>query len=458
MEQNDFLIMNKLLIIDDDEVLRATLKLYLKDEGYELYDADGGKSALNQLGSINPDLVLCDIKMPDMSGLDVLEKIKEFNSNIQVIMITAFNDVSSTISAMQKNAFDYVTKPLDIPNLKEKLKKALEIKNISSELSEFRVEEELESDTGKKLIGKSPVMQEIYKYIGQLSLNKLTVLLQGDSGTGKEMIARVIHESGSKGKPFVAVNCSALMETLLESELFGHVNGAFTGAIRDKKGKFELAGDGTIFLDEISEMSLSVQSKLLRVLQEKEFEKIGGETTLKMNARIITATNKNLELLVKEGKFREDLYYRLKVFTINVPPLKDRKEDIPLLVMHFIDIVNKEVHKNVKKIPYDVMELIQNHNWVGNVRELENTLRQAVVLCKSDVLDKDSILLSKPRPDHLPNYDYNLSLEDVEKKHIKYVLDNINWDKRRACKILGISKPTLYSKLEKYNLKPMNKR
>jgi len=450
--------MNKLLIVDDDEALRITLKLYLKDEGYELYDADGGKSALDQLESINPDLVLCDIKMPDMSGLDVLEKIKEYNSNIQVIMITAFNDVSSTISAMQKNAFDYVTKPLDIPNLKEKLKKALEIKNISGELSEFRVEEELESDTGKKLVGKSPVMQEIYKYIGQLSLNKLTVLLQGGSGTGKEMIARVIHESGSKGKPFVAVNCSALMETLLESELFGHVNGAFTGAIRDKKGKFELASDGTIFLDEISEMSLSIQGKLLRVLQEKEFEKIGGEATLKMNARIITATNKNLEQLVKEGKFREDLYYRLKVFTINVPPLKDRKEDIPLLVMHFIDIVNKEVHKNVKKIPYDVMELMQNHNWVGNVRELENTLRQAVVLCKSDVLDKDSILLSKPKPDHLPNYDYNLSLEDVEKKHIKYVLDNINWDKRRACQILGISKPTLYSKLEKYNLKPMNKR
>ncbi|VAX29177.1 sigma-54 dependent DNA-binding response regulator [hydrothermal vent metagenome] len=450
--------MSKLLIIDDDEALRVTLKLYLKDEGYELFDADGGKSALDQLESIDPDLVLCDIKMPDMSGLDVLEKIKEYNSNIQVIMITAFNDVSSTISAMQKNAFDYVTKPLDIPNLKEKLRKALEIKNISGELTEFRVEEELESDTGKKLVGKSPVMQEIYKYIGQLSLNKLTVLLQGDSGTGKEMIARVIHESGSKGKPFVAVNCSALMETLLESELFGHVNGAFTGAIRDKKGKFELAGNGTIFLDEISEVSLTVQSKLLRVLQEKEFEKIGGETTLKMNARIITATNKNLEELVKEGKFREDLYYRLKVFTINVPPLKDRKEDIPLLAMHFIDIVNKEVHKNVKKIPYDVMELIQNHNWVGNVRELENTLRQAVVLCKSDVLDKDSILLSKPRPDHLPNYDYNLSLEDVEKKHIKYVLDNINWDKKRACQILGISKPTLYSKLEKYNLKPINKR
>ncbi len=449
--------MSRLLIIDDDEVLRTTLKLYLKDEGYELFDADGGKSALEKLEDINPDIVLCDIKMPDMSGLDVLDKIKEFNSGIQVIMITAFNDVNSTISAMQKNAFDYITKPLDIPSLKTKLKKALEIKNISGELSEFQVEGELEADSGKKLVGKSPVMQEIYKYIGQLSLNKLTVLLQGESGTGKEMIARVIHESGSKGKPFVAVNCSALMETLLESELFGHVNGAFTGAIRDKKGKFELAGDGTIFLDEISEMSLSVQSKLLRVLQEKEFEKIGGETTIKMNARIITATNKNLEQLVKEGKFREDLYYRLKVFTINVPPLRDRREDIPLLAMHFIDIVNKEVHKNVKKIPYDVMELIQNHNWVGNVRELENTLRQAVVLCKSDVLDKDSILLSKPKPDHLPNYDFNLSLEEVEKKHIKYVLDNINWDKKRACQILGISKPTLYSKLEKYNIKPMNR-
>lgn len=445
--------MSKLLIIDDDEALRETLKIYLKNEDYEIFTADGGRSGLLKLEEINPDVVLCDIKMPDINGLEVLEKIKEFNDSIQVIMITAFNDVNSTIAAMQKRAFDYVTKPLDIPSLKIKLKKALEIRIISSELSEFAVDEVHDSRVGKKLVGKSPAMQEIYKFIGQLSLNKLTVLLQGDSGTGKEMIARVVHESGSKDKPFVAVNCSALMETLLESELFGHVNGAFTGAIRDKKGKFELAGDGTIFLDEISEMSPSVQSKLLRVLQEKEFERIGGENSIKMNARIITATNKNLEELVKEGKFREDLYYRLKVFTINVPSLQERKEDIPLLAMHFVDIVNHEVHKKVKKIPYDVMETIQNHNWVGNVRELENTLRQAVVLCKSDVLDKDSILLAKVKPDHLPDYDYHMSLDQVEKKHIKYVLDNINWDKRNACEILGISKPTLYSKLQKYDIK-----
>jgi len=444
--------MNKLLIIDDDEALRETLKLYFKNDGFEIFVADGGKSGLNKLEEVNPDVVLCDIKMPDMSGLEVLDKIKEFDESIQVIMITAFNDVSSTISAMQKMAFDYITKPLDIPSLKIKLKKALEIRNISDELSEFVLNDSLETKNGKSLVGKSPAMQEIYKYIGQLSLNKLTVLLQGDSGTGKEMIARVVHESGSKNKPFVAVNCSALMETLLESELFGHVHGAFTGAIRDKKGKFELAGDGTIFLDEISEMSLSVQSKLLRVLQEKEFEKIGGETSIKMNARIIAASNKNLEKLVKEGKFREDLYYRLKVFTINVPSLNERREDIPLLVMHFIDMLNKEVHKNIKKIPYDVMESMQNHSWVGNVRELENTLRQAVVLCKSDVLDKDSILLSKPKPDHLPDYDYHMSLDQVEKKHIKYVLDNLNWDKRNAIKILGISKPTLYSKLQKYDI------
>ena len=444
--------MNKLLIIDDDEALRETLKLYFKNDGFEIFVADGGKSGLNKLKEVNPDVVLCDIKMPDMSGLEVLDKIKEFDESIQVIMITAFNDVNSTISAMQKMAFDYITKPLDIPSLKIKLKKALEIRNISDELSEFVFNDSLETENGKNLVGKSPAMQEIYKYIGQLSLNKLTVLLQGDSGTGKEMIARVVHESGSKNKPFVAVNCSALMETLLESELFGHVHGAFTGAIRDKKGKFELAGDGTIFLDEISEMSVSVQSKLLRVLQEKEFERIGGETSIKMNARIIAASNKNLEKLVKEGKFREDLYYRLKVFTINVPSLNERKEDIPLLVMHFIDMLNKEVHKNIKKIPYDVMESMQNHSWVGNVRELENTLRQAVVLCKSDVLDKDSILLSKPKPDHLPDYDYHMSLDQVEKKHIKYVLDNLNWDKRNAIKILGISKPTLYSKLQKYDI------
>ena len=243
--------MNKLLIIDDDEALRETLKLYFKNDGFEIFVADGGKSGLNKLEEVNPDVVLCDIKMPDMSGLEVLDKIKEFDESIQVIMITAFNDVSSTISAMQKMAFDYITKPLDIPSLKIKLRKALEIRNISDELSEFVINDSLETKNGKNLVGKSPAMQEIYKYIGQLSLNKLTVLLQGDSGTGKEMIARVVHESGSKNKPFVAVNCSALMETLLESELFGHVHGAFTGAIRDKKGKFELAGDGTIFLDEV---------------------------------------------------------------------------------------------------------------------------------------------------------------------------------------------------------------
>ena len=449
--------MNKLLIIDDDEALRVTLKLYLKNDGYDIYEADGGEVGIKMLKKVDPDVVLCDIRMPDVSGLLVLDEIKKFNSDIQVIMITAFNDVNSTISAMQKKAFDYVTKPLDIPSLKIKLKKALEIKSISGELSEFVVDEPIEAQTGKKLVGKSLPMQEIYKYIGQLSLNNLTVLLQGDSGTGKEMIAKVIHESGLKEKPFVAVNCSGLMETLLESELFGHVNGAFTGAIRDKKGKFELAGDGTIFLDEISEMSPSVQSKLLRVLQEKEFERIGGESSIKMRARIITATNKNLEKLVKEGKFRQDLYYRLKVFTINVPALNERKEDIPLLAMHFIDIVNKEVHKNVRKIPYDVMETIQNHNWIGNVRELENTLRQAVVLCKSDVLEKDSVLLSKPKHDHIPEYDFHMSLEQVEAKHIKYVMESIDWDKKTACQILGISKPTLYSKLEKYKLQKIKK-
>ncbi len=447
--------MAKILVIDDDAQIREILNVNLKEMGYSVLLVENGKKGLETVENENPELVICDLILPDINGIKVLEEIKEYNPKIQVILITAYYDMSSIIKAMQKGSFDYLQKPLDFDQLRIKITRALEIQSVSEQLDAYITEDSEVYQLENSLIGRTHSMQEIAKYIGQLSSNRVSVLLQGESGTGKELIAKIIHYTGiSKDKPFIAVNCSALAENLLESELFGHEKGAFTGAIKNKKGKFELAHDGTIFLDEIAELSINLQAKLLRVLQEREFEKVGGEETIPMKARIIAASNKNLEKLVEEGKFREDLYYRLRVFTITMPPLRDRKEDIPLLVVHFLKKINKELHKNVKKIPIKVMEKLQDHFWPGNVRELENTLRQAVVLTNSDVLLSENILLA---PDEVTSlqmdcYEADLSLAEVEKHHILKVLENVNGDKAKAAAILGISKPTLYSKIEKYNL------
>jgi two-component system response regulator AtoC len=305
------------------------------------------------------------------------------------------------------------------------------------------------------LIGKSSGMREIYKKIGQTTNTRVTILLQGESGTGKELIAKIIHYSGvTKNQPFVAVNCSALTETLLESELFGHVRGAFTDAIRDKKGKFELAGEGTVFLDEISEMSEGLQVKLLRVLQELEFERVGGESTIPVKARIIAATNRNLQEFVRTGRFRDDLYYRLSVFTIDIPPLRERKEDLEALVVHLLNRINLKIHRSVRKIGDDVMEMLRNHDWRGNVRELENVLTQAVVLSKSDVLEKETIILrSNDTALKTPLDVGNWTLEEVEKFYIKVMLDKWDWNIARSCVALGISKPTIYRKIQAYSLK-----
>ena len=447
--------MAKILVIDDDAQIREILNVNLKEMGYSVLLVENGKKGLETVENENPELVICDLILPDINGIKVLEEIKEYNPKIQVILITAYYDMSSIIKAMQKGSFDYLQKPLDFDQLRIKITRALEIQSVSEQLDAYITEDSEVYQLENSLIGRTHSMQEIAKYIGQLSSNRVSVLLQGESGTGKELIAKIIHYTGiSKDKPFIAVNCSALAENLLESELFGHEKGAFTGAIKNKKGKFELAHDGTIFLDEIAELSINLQAKLLRVLQEREFEKVGGEETIPMKARIIAASNKNLEKLVEEGKFREDLYYRLRVFTITMPPLRDRKEDIPLLVVHFLKKINKELHKNVKKIPIKVMEKLQEHFWPGNVRELENTLRQAVVLTNSDVLLSENILLAPDEVTSLQKdcYEADLSLAEVEKHHILKVLENVNGDKAKAAAILGISKPTLYSKIEKYNL------
>ncbi len=440
----------KLLIIDDDDSIRQTLTNYFKKLGYDIASASDGKEGLEILDADLHDLIISDIRMPGLSGIEFLQKAKEIDSHAKIILITAHDDYKTTIEAMQKGAYDYFEKPLDIEKLKIAVERALESKQLSERIDSIIEKEAEEFKPEKRLIGKSSSMKEIYKIIGQVSTNRVTILIQGESGTGKELIAKSIHYSGiTQNQPFVAINCTAITESLLESELFGHEKGAFTGADRLKKGKFELAGEGTIFLDEISEMSPHLQVKLLRVLQEKEFERVGGESLIPMKARIIAATNRNLEQFVNEGKFREDLFFRLKVVSIDVPPLRQRKEDIPLLVNYFLHKLNAELHKNVNKISSEAIESLIEYDWPGNIRELENTLMQAIVLSKDEILHKENLLI---KAGVYNDSNKLITLKEVEKKHIKFVLEQTSWNKPEAAKILGISLPTLYSKIENYGL------
>lgn len=446
--------MFKVLIIDDDESLLATLESYLDGNPYQVHLATDGEAGLIILESEHPDVLITDLLLPGINGLEILKRAKEFDKSIPVIVITALEDMQTTINAIQEGAYDYLSKPIEYERFNVIIKRALESKQLSERLSLELTQTSGEFNSEGNLIGATPVMKEIFKQIGHVSNNRLTVLIQGETGTGKEIIARVIHHSGiTKEYPFIAVNCSALTETLLESELFGHVKGAFTGAIRNKKGKFELAGEGTIFLDEISEVSPTLQVKLLRVVQEKEFERVGGETTIPVTARIITSTNRDLEELVKLSKFRDDLYYRLNVVSIKVPPLSERREDIPKLVLHFLEKINRELHKNVNKVPYEVMEMLNKHTWGGNVRELENVLTRAVALAKGDVLEKELIMISNNRHTGNISFPKLCSLEQLESDYIKYVLDYCEWDKKKALEILQIGKTTLYNKIEQYKLK-----
>jgi len=445
-----------ILIIDDEETVRENLNLLLTSKGYRVLTAVNGEDGLKLVRRHNPDLLITDLKMPVVNGFQVLDSVMKSDRKIPVIVLSAFDDMHSIIKAMELGAYDYVEKPFSNDNLLNVIDRAIETKCLSNELIDSISDNLTNKYDEKVFVGKSKNVKEIFKKVGQVCSNRITVLIHGDSGTGKELLSRIIHSAGvTKGKPFVAVNCTALTETLLESELFGHVKGSFTGAIRDKKGKFELAGDGTIFLDEISEISPELQIKLLRSLEEKEFEPVGGEKTIPIRARIITATNKNLQKLVEKGKFRKDLFYRLNVFSIYIPPLSERKEDIPLLVVEFLNRINAELHKEVRKVPYEVIEMLQNYTWHGNVRELYNTLLQAVVLSKGDVLEKENILLkeelvNQQQQTYKPS---DLSLDEVEKIHISNLLQKYKGNKLQVCKILGITKPTLNSKIKKYSVK-----
>ncbi|MCL4540157.1 MAG: sigma-54 dependent transcriptional regulator [Bacteroidetes bacterium] len=446
--------MEKILIIDDDESLRIILSRLVEEFGCEILNAANGAEGIRIIGEEHPDLIISDLVMPHVGGMDVLTRAKEIDEQVPVIIVTAFDEMSTTIEAIQRGAFDYVAKPIHHDRFKLLVRRALEGRRLKTERPAFSPEEAAASQGEHVLIGNTPGVKEIFKKIGMVSGNRVTVLITGESGTGKELVARIIHYSGiTRDQPFVAINCSALTETLLQSELFGHVKGAFTGAIRDKKGKFELAGEGTILLDEISEMSPDLQVKLLRVIQEKQFERVGGEESIPVRARIITSTNKDMVKLVEEGKFREDLYFRLKVFTIELPPLRDRKEDIPQLVVYLLAKINAELHKNVNVVPYEVMEMLQSYGWVGNVRELENVLTQGVLLARGNVLERSCIVLGRNGSDrNNASGGKDLTLAEVEIGYIRSVLRKVNWNKNEAVRILGISKSTLYDKIQEYGI------
>jgi len=446
--------MSKILAIDDDSIIRTLLTNILTKAGYEVVTAADGESGLELAVSTNPDLVVTDFQMPGISGLEVLTELQRTQPGLPVILLTAHGDVALTIKSIQLGAYDFIEKPIQMQELLDVIRNGLDVSRQSRNLTEAISPEARKAIEDNLLVGKTPAMREIFKNIGRISLNKVNVLITGETGTGKELIARLIHFSGiTREHPLIVINCSSLNEGLLEHELFGYSLGAFPGAMNDKKGKFEQAGEGTLFLDEISELTDNIQTKLLRVLQELEYEKPGADEPLPMKARIIAATNKDLELLVKSGKFREELYYRLKVFTIALPPLRNRREDIKELVKHLMGKLNRKLNKRILKIGDGVIDLLQGHDWPGNVRELENILMQAFIMTRSDVLEKEHIVLVSTSEGADGEAFELKSIADIEKVHIKKVLDKVKWNKQEASRILEITRPTLNAKIEKYGLK-----
>ena len=441
----------RLLIIDDEVNLARMLSMFFRSRGYETITAGTVAEGVESFEEHRPSFVICDVRLPDGTGIEALRRIRALDPAAYVIMITAFQDMQTTIQAMQLGAFDYIHKNFDPLELDIVISKARENQRLHHALRRLEAERG-EPAAEHALIGKSKAILEIYKTIGVVSVSNATVLVTGESGTGKELVARAIHHNASPKEPFISVNCSAIVETLLESELFGYEKGAFTGATARKMGKFELAGKGTIFLDEVGDMATTLQTKLLRVLQGREFVRVGGWETLRTEARVIAATNQDLEGLVAKGDFREDLYYRLKVIHIGIPPLHERREDIPLLVEHFLKKINREVHKEVFRVPEEAMVQLVAYGWRGNVRELENVLTRAVVLSKGEVLELPP--LEETAGISRGGNGFGLRrLEDVEAEHIQRVLDSVEWHQGRACDILGISRPTLRKKIRDYKLK-----
>ena len=448
---------HKILVVDDEEIIRDSLFYILEKEGYEVDKAENGKTAYDKMIANHFDLVITDIEMPVMRGTELLEKITTLNVQTSVIVITAFGSLETAITALRNGASDYILKPVEFDELLIKTKRLFEVKDLLLENRVLREEIHRKYDF-ENIVGKANSIKKVYEMIDAVAETDSTVLISGNSGTGKELVARALHyKSHRKNKPFVAVNCGAISENLIESELFGHKKGAFTGAISDKDGYMKAANGGTLFLDEISEMPPQLQVKLLRAIQEKEYTPVGTTVSLSVNTRFIATTNRNLEEEVKNGRFREDLFYRINVVDIHLPSLKEREEDIPLLADHFLNKYRKELNKNIKGIDNEAMRAILSHEWKGEVRELENIIERAVIFCKGDMITLQELPVTfKPKMDEL-DFSFNGSLDDsvrkFERDFILRALENNENNKEKTADALRVGLSTLYRKLKELDIK-----
>ncbi|HEV2073301.1 MAG TPA: sigma-54 dependent transcriptional regulator [Thermomicrobiales bacterium] len=455
--------MQNILIADDDAAIRQVLRDFLSDEGYEVQDVDSGASVLETManGDSAPKLILMDVRMPDKSGMDVLQELRKTNEGqLPVIIMTAFGGSGVAIEAMRLGAYDYITKPFDLDEVLLTVKRYFERLRLNDQVLELSALLD-RNDPNDPLIGNSLAMQEVYKTIGRVAHSDATVLITGETGTGKELIASILHRTSSYARgQLIKVNCAALPETLLESELFGHEKGSFTGAMNQRKGRFEMANKGTIFLDEVGEMTLSTQKKLLRVLQEREFERVGGSVTVKIDTRVIAATNKILAQEIEANRFREDLYYRLNVISIYLPPLRDRKDDIPLLVEHFVEKHRYKAGAPVARVSQSAMDKLMGYEWPGNVRELENLIQRATVLAQGQVITEDHIHFhgtdSRRLIDIGDRVRRGISLDDllgeIEKTALEEALVATDDDRKEAASLLGMSLQELNKRIRAANL------
>lgn len=447
--------MEKILIIDDNESLRYTLESVLEEHGYDPKSVEDGLKAIEEVKTKNYDLVICDMKMPKMDGMQILAEVKKIDPDIPFIILTAFGDIKNAVEAMKQGASDYLTKPFDNDGMILTLRKALEIRYLNKELAILRKRTD-DSYKGSGIIGSSKEMKEVFDQVKIVAPTNLTVLIQGESGTGKEVIANMIHRASERAeRPFIAVDCGAIPESLIESELFGHEKGAFTDAKSQREGKFEQANGGTIFLDEITNLSDANQIKLLRAIQERKVTRIGGKKALTLDVRILTATNVRLADAVNSNKFRADLYYRLNEFHIDLPPLRARKEDLELLVKHFIEDANKELNRSVLSVSDNVMKKIETHQWPGNVRELRNTIRRAVLLTTGSIMEKINITDEVAPKNYIETKTsendtstFESLTKKAEKDAILSALDESGGNKSKAAKLLNINERTFYRKLK----------
>ena len=448
---------HKILVVDDEEIIRESLSFVLKKEGYLVEEAENGKVAYDKMVANFFDVVITDLEMPGMKGIQLVEEIQKLNIQTSIIIITAYGSLDTAISALRNGASDYILKPIEFDEILIKIKNLLAIKDILLENRILKKEIQRTYDY-ENIVGKSPLIKNVYDMIDTVAETDSTVLITGKSGTGKELVARALHyKSKRKNKAFIPVNCGAISENLIESELFGHKRGAFTGAISDKEGFFKAADGGTLFLDEVSELPLNLQVKFLRVLQEREFTPVGTTSPISVNIRFIASTNRDLKQEIKNGKFREDLFYRLNVIEINLPSLKDREEDIPVLVDHFLNKYRKEMNKNIKGIDIEALRALINYEWKGEVRELENVIERAVIFAKENFITlKDLPTTFRPADlviTHIPTGALEDSVKNFERDYIMRTLENNDFDKEKTADILKVGLSTLYRKMKELDIK-----